>query len=112
MNDEQSLTLSALVILIVLVVIGTGVVIGGRACNTAQKATFDRVDQEFDRKTFEESTSYRAGLRRDFDELKIAYSKAKSDDERGVIVSTMRHRAQGAPPEAIPEDIKSFLATH
>lgn len=85
---------------------------GIHACNTVEKATLGAVDQEVDRRNFERSQSYREGLRRDFDELMLAYSKAKSDDERAAILSVLRHRVQGAPPEAVPEDVKQFLASH
>lgn len=82
------------------------------ACNTAERATLGAVDQEVDRQNFEHSQAYREGLRRDFDELMLAHSKAKSDEERTVIMSTLRHRVQGAPPEAVPQDVKEFLASH
>jgi hypothetical protein len=85
---------------------------GIHACNTAERATLGALDQEVDRKNFEHSQAYREGLRRDFDELMLAYSRAKTDDERAVILSTLRHRVQGAPPEAVPQDVKDFVASH
>lgn len=85
---------------------------GVHACNTAENAAFGGVDQEITRRNFEHSQAYREGLRRDFDELMLAHSKAKSDDERTTIMSVLKHRAAGAPPEAVPEDVKKFLAAH
>ncbi len=85
---------------------------GIHACSTVERATLGAVDIEVDRRNFEHSQSYREGLRRDFDELKLAYAKAKNDDERAVILSTMRHRVAGAPPEAVPVDVKQFIADH
>lgn len=85
---------------------------GIHACTTAQNATLGAVDQEIDRRNFEHSQAYREGLRRDFDELELAYSRAKTDDERAVILATLRHRVEGAPPEAVTEDVRKFLASH
>lgn len=82
------------------------------ACNTAENATLGVLDQEVERQKFEHSQAYREGLRRDFDELMLAYAKAKSDDERSVILATLRHRVQGAPPEAVPQDVKDFITSH
>ena len=82
---------------------------GIRACSLAEKATFGAADQEVDRQVFEHSQIYREGLRRDTDELMLAYAKAKTDDERAVTLATLRHRVEGAPPEAVPADVKAFL---
>lgn len=102
---------------IVAFILGTLVLIaalsfGIHACYTAQNATLGTVDQDVDRHNFEHSEAYRQGLRRDFDELMLAYSRAQSDDERGAILSVLRHRVADAPPEAVPQDVKDFLATH
>ncbi len=83
--------------------------IGIRACWLADKATFEPAGMEQDRRNFEQSEAYHAGLRRDFDELRMAYAKAKDDDERSAILAVLRHRAEGAPPDAVPEDVKQFL---
>ena len=111
-NDDGPSGLSmlggTLIVLFALGAVGWGF----HACSTAEKATLGAADIEVDRRNFERSQSYREGLRRDFDELKLAYARAKSDDERAVILSTMRHRAAGAPPEAVPSDVKQFIADH
>lgn len=110
-NDTPSSgSIAALVLGLVFLV--TVSVIGVRACTSAEKATFGAVDQEIDRRNFERSQSYREGLRRDFDELMLQYAKARSDDERTVVLSTLRHRVAGAPPEAVPDDVKKFIASH
>lgn len=85
---------------------------GVHACTIADKATLGAADQEVERRNFERSQSYREGLRRDFDELMLAYSRAKSDDERVTILSVLRHRVQGAPPEAVPQGVRDFIASH
>lgn len=110
-DDRFPAGLTAISIIGVFFLIGC-LVFGVRACNTAEKAAFDPVDQEIDRRTFEHSQTYREGLRRDCDELMLSYSKSKSDDERTVILSTLRHRVEGAPPEAVPQDVKQFLFAH
>ena len=80
-----------------------------RACTVADHATFDKVDERIRRENFEETKSYRDGLRRDFDELLLSYAHAKSDDERATIRAVMRHRAEGAPPDLVPQDVKDLL---
>ena len=37
-------------------------------------------------------------------------SRAKSDDERATILAVMRHRAEGAPPDLVPANVKNMLA--
>lgn len=86
-------------------VIGFGV----HACSVADQATLGRLDEQVRRENFEQTKSYRDGLRRDFDELLLSYSRAKSDDERATIVGVMRHRAEGAPPELVPNQVKLIL---
>lgn len=110
-DDEPSAFAIAMMVIGVIFLIGLAGW-GIHACNTAERATLGAADQEVDRRNFERSQSYREGLRRDFDELMLAYSRAKSDDERAAILSVLRHRVQGAPPEAVPEDVKQFLASH
>lgn len=95
---------------LILLVVGSSWAI--RACNIAQRATLDPVEHEIDRQNVEQSQAYQEGLRRDFDELLMAYAKAKTDDERSIILSTLRHRASGAPEGSIPQDVKDFLARH
>lgn len=102
-------------IAIMIIAVVFFLVLGGwaiRSCSTVDKATLGAVDQELDRRNFERSQSYREGLRRDFDELMVQHAKAKSDDERTVIMSTLKHRVAGAPPEAVPQDVKDFIKSH
>lgn len=83
-----------------------------RACSIAEKATLEAAEENIERKNFENSQTYREGLRRDCDELMRAYAKAKSDDERIITLATLRHRVAGAPPEAVPADVQKFLSEH
>lgn len=110
-DDEAPVGTIVLLIIAIVFLIGAAGW-GIHACNTAEKATLGAMDQEVERRNFEHSSAYREGLRRDFDELMLSYSKAKSDDERTVILSTLRHRAQGAPPEAVPQDVRDFITSH
>jgi hypothetical protein len=80
------------------------------ACEVADKATVGRVEQNVDTENFERSEAYRQGLRRDFDELELAYAHAKSDDERRTVLAVLRHRAEGCPPDLVPQDVKELLA--
>jgi hypothetical protein len=111
MDDDFSPSLLVLGFLaIIVLVIGAGW--GIHACNIAENATLGAADQEVQRRNFEHSEAYRAGLRRDFEELMMAYAHANSDDERAVILATLRHRVEAAPPEAVPQDVKQFLSSH
>lgn len=103
-----TVVMSIIAVLCFVGVVGLGI----HACSTAERATLGATDIEVDRRNFEHSQSYREGLRRDFDELMLAYAHAKSDDERAAILSVLRHRVQGAPPEAVPADVKQFIASH
>jgi hypothetical protein len=97
--------------LLVGVVFVVGVTAWGiHACTIADEATLGRTEQRVRTQNFEESEAYRQGLRRDFDELMLSYSHAKSDDERATILAVMRHRAEGAPPDLVPQDVKDLLA--
>lgn len=60
------------------------------------------------REVFEQTKSYRDGVRRDFDELLLAYAKA-SPEERPAIVSIMRHRAESAPADLVPAEVKALI---
>jgi hypothetical protein len=103
-----SIAMMVLAIILLIGLSGWGI----HACAVADKATLGAADQEVERRNFERSQSYREGLRRDFDELMLAYARARSDDERSVILSVLRHRVDGAPPEAVPNDVQKFLAAH
>jgi hypothetical protein len=89
-----------------------GIVWGFHACSTAERASLGAIDNEVDRRNFEHSQAYREGVRRDCDQLMLSYAQAKDDDERAAILSVLRHRTQGAPPEAIPDDVRTFLQSH
>ena len=102
--------IAAWIIAFFIILVSSGWAI--HACNTAENATLGAADQEVTRRNFERSEAFRAGLRRDFDELMLAYAHANSDDERVTVLSVLRHRVEGAPPEAVPQDVKDFLYTH
>lgn len=110
---NSSLRTSTIVLLFLACILGiAGTAILARACSTAERATFEPVEHEIDRQNVEQSRTFREGLRRDFDSLMLAYAQAKTDDERATIIATLRHRVQGAPPEAVPDDVTQFLAHH
>ncbi len=106
--EETSASFIAIVI-VVLVIMG----IAGfawHACSVADQATIGKKEMQVQTKNFEESEAYLAGLRRDFDELMLAYAHAKSDDERATVLAVMRHRAEGVRPDLVPQDVKDMLA--
>jgi len=98
------------VIAIIFTAVGVGWAV--HASNVAEKATLGAADVEVDRRNFEHSQAYREGLRRDCEELIYSYRKAKAakDDESAkAVLSLLRHRVAGAPPEAVPSDVKQFI---
>lgn len=106
-DNSVSVIVFSVIGLVVLCVAGGYAI---HACEIADKATLGRAEQDVDTKNFERSEAYRAGLRRDFDELELAYARAKSRDERETIFSVLRHRAEGCPPDLVPDDVKQLLA--
>lgn len=107
-NDDYSFITATLVIAVILCFVGAG--FGIHACVIADQATLGKAEQKVQTDNFRQSEAYREGLQRDFDELLLSYSRAKSRDERATIFSVMRHRAEGCPPEFVPQDVKDLLA--
>jgi hypothetical protein len=107
-DDDPPITLYILIILGILVLLGLSAW-GIRACTVAQDATLGRAEEKVRSQNFEESEAYRQGLRHDFDDLLLAYKRAKSDDERDAVLSVMRHRAAEAPPDLVPPEVKQLI---
>lgn len=105
---SESATAGLIVVGVIVLATGLGFYI--HAVSVADKATIGRVEQRVETESFEQSVAYREGTRRDFEELRLSYTRAKSDDERQAVLSLMRHRAAGCPPELVPEEIKRILA--
>ena len=61
------------------------------------------------REVFENTQSYCQGSIRDFDNLYLQYTQSKSDDEKAVLVDTLRHRVSGVQPACIPPRIRALL---
>ena len=91
----------------VILIAATG--FGIHACSVGDQATLGRAEENVRTQNFEQSEAYRAGLRRDFDELLLAYTNAKTDEEKMTVLSVIRHRAEGCPPDQVPQDIKNLL---
>jgi hypothetical protein len=71
--------------------------------------TFGPAGASVRREIYEETKSYRDGTRRDFDNLYLQYQSAKSPEEKSAVLSIIRHRASGAPPEVVPTEIRNLL---
>lgn len=106
MNEDRAWALIIIGALIVCVGGGFGV----HACVVADKATLGRAEANVETRNFKESEAYQEGVRRDFDELLLSYAHAQSHDERAAIFAVIRHRAEGCPPELVPDDVKQLLA--
>ena len=61
------------------------------------------------RNVFEETKSYRDGLRRDFDNLYIQYETEKDPDAKAAVLSVIKHRAYGVDPDFLPDNIRNLL---
>jgi hypothetical protein len=105
---SESATAGLIVVGVIVLATGLGFYI--HAVSVADKATIGRVEQRVETENFEQSVAYREGTRRDFEELRLSYTRAKSQDEKEAVLSLMRHRAAGCPPELVPEEIKRILA--
>ena len=65
------------------------------------------------RQTFEQTRSFNEGMAQDLDQLRIEYSRAKTQDEKDVIKSTVLHRTAGydmTNPSIAPE-IRDFVSS-
>ena len=94
-----------------VIVLGTGIAFYAHAVSVADKATLGRAEQRVETQNYEESVAFREGTRRDFETLVLSYHQAKSPDEKEAVLSLMRHRAQGCPPDLVPQTAKDLLAT-
>jgi hypothetical protein len=111
MSDDGEISVSTWVLLVLGIIIVLGALgFGIHACSVADEATLGAAEQNVRTRNFEQSEAYKAGLRRDFDELILAYAHAKSHDERATIFAVIRHRAEGCPSDQVPEDVKQLLA--
>jgi hypothetical protein len=79
-----------------------------RTCSIADTKVFGVAQQNADTEVYRHSEAFREGTQRDFDELYLAYVKA-TPEEKNAIVATMRHRAEGVPPEMVPQNIKNLI---
>ena len=107
-DTKDEVRLWGLVILGVAIAL-TGIAFWAHACDVGDQATLGNLEQKVRTRNFEESEAYRAGLRRDFDELLLSYAHAKSAEEKATIRSVIRHRAEGCPPDQVPQDIRDLL---
>lgn len=64
------------------------------------------------REVFENTKSYRDGLRRDFDNLYLQYQEEKDPNTQAAIKSVMRHRADGVDPDFVPDNVRNLLRSN
>lgn len=58
---------------------------------------------------FENSNAYVRGTQRDFQNLVLEYHKAQTAEEKQAIISVLRQRAYGTPPEQVPPEVSNLL---
>jgi hypothetical protein len=105
---QEKLWLPAVLVLSSFAVI-TATAICIRAASIAADKTFGVAEENVKTDTFRQSEAYREGLQRDCEELRLAYVRAKTPDEKAAVLSTLRHRVEGAPANAIPADVKELI---
>ena len=105
MEDAKITVLSVFGFLVVIVALG----LGARAWGIFDKKTFGVLDENADTEVYRHSEAYREGLQRDFDELVRQYAAAKTQDEKDALLATLRHRAEGAPPEYVPANVRALI---
>ena len=91
------------------IVVATALAFYVRACNLASDKTFGVAEENVKTETYRQSEAYREGLQRDCEELRLAYAQAKTPEEKAAILSTLRHRVEGAPSDAVPADVKELV---
>jgi hypothetical protein len=67
------------------------------------------VEQNAQTKVYEGTKAYQDGVRRDFEDLRLAYIQSKDPEAKAAILATMRHRAAGVPPELLPNDVSDLI---
>jgi hypothetical protein len=87
----------------------TALVFYARGVNLASDKAFGVAEENVKTQTFQHSEAYVEGVRRDCEELKLAYVQAKTPDEKTAVLSTLRHRVEGVDPTIIPADVKELL---
>ncbi len=92
--------------IVLFVVVAT---IGGNALGLWNYQFFAPKYEAARRQVFENTQSYQQGSIRDFDNLYLAYTQAKTDDEKAVILDTLRHRTAGVQPDNIPPRVRALL---
>ena len=112
MSDDFDSPLVWVVTFIAACALAGGVMYSFHACSVADQATLGLAEQDVRTRNYERSEAFRAGTRRDFDELYLAYVRAKSDDEKGAILGVIRQRAEGCPPDQVPDKIRELLRNH
>jgi hypothetical protein len=80
-----------------------------RAEGIWETKTFGVAEQNAQTQVYEQSQSHIEGTRRDLEDLYLSYLKEKDPAAKQAILSVMRHRAQGAPADQIPADVKGVL---
>lgn len=81
-----------------------------RAYGVFDTKTFGVAQQNADTEVFEHSEAYKAGVRRDMDELYLSYVQAKTPEEKAAVLAVIRHRAEGVADQTIiPANVRHLL---
>ena len=63
------------------------------------------------REIFENTKSYKHGMIRDLQNLRMEYKKATDEGTRGMLSDTILHRTAALPLEGLPYDLRNFITT-
>lgn len=79
--------------------------------NTAlMQKVFGPIMEQTRRETFETSKAYRDGIAQEVRALQIEYLKADAD-LKPALARVILHKAAGVPEDALPSDVRAFLAS-
>ena len=102
-------TLGAIAGILILI---AGLTFGLNAVGFINYSFWAPKQEQVRRDVFENTKSYRDGLRRDFDNLYLSYETEKDPATKSAILSVIRHRADGVDPDFLPSDIRNLLRSN
>lgn len=92
---------------VIAAVLGLGWLLAGN--NLAMTKVFAPAHEQVRRDTFENSKAYRDGMVQELRSMQFEYLRA-DDARRPGLASVIRHRVAGFPEDALPYDLRQFIA--
>jgi len=80
------------------------------ANTAAMGRIFGPIFEQTRRETFETSKAYRDGMAQELRALQVEYIKAE-DSLKPALARVILHKAAGVPEDALPSDVRAFVAS-